>query len=169
MTSLALILILFTASNNISATQVGVIYNASLTTFPSNRTISASSCNECLCTMLNFTGNTSILSLNCYTNNTDTVICELFSPAAYASSYVYSMENNSNSTFYFQQLPSIVQSETTTEMMMATSEGMNHILSLFQGTLVGNVLLFSALLKIKLSIESLTKNEGEKSVLSLRS
>ncbi len=75
--------------------------------------------------MMTSTENLTILSFNCYTNNNSSVSCELFTTATYLSSSLYRMETNSSFTFYFQQLPSINQSETTAATTIAAPEGMD--------------------------------------------
>ncbi len=125
MTFLALIIICFTIASRITAIRVGIIQNASIINLYSNLTMNASTCNECLCTMMTSTENLTILSFNCYTNNNSSVSCELFTTATYLSSSLYRMETNSSFTFYFQQLPSINQSETTAATTIAAPEGMD--------------------------------------------
>jgi hypothetical protein len=89
--------------------QVGVIQNASLI---ASGTIINATCNQCICTMLTSIQN--VRSFNCVPLNGT---CELFTN--YSSSFVYKMQYESNSTFYFLQLPSIATVATT--HMTATS------------------------------------------------
>ena len=98
--------------NGISAVHIGVIRNASLMMNSSSTiTNNQSTCNACLCAMLMSSGNSSILSLNCYINNNSSVNCELFTMTNYQISPFYEIKINFSSTFYFLQLPS---SMTTT-------------------------------------------------------
>jgi hypothetical protein len=106
---LALIIPYLIATNCISAIPVGIIYNASLILSDINITVQASTCKECLCISLNATGNNSIVSLNCYTHNGSYVTCQMFTADMYLNSSFFKMITNSNTTFYFQQLPSINQ------------------------------------------------------------
>lgn len=73
-----------------------------------------SSCNECLCTMLSLTTqNSSIASFNCFLIDIVQVTCQYFTVIDYQSSPFYELNNDSNSTFYFLQLPSNNLSQTT--------------------------------------------------------
>jgi hypothetical protein len=103
------------AISDISAISVGVIYHASLITSNSNMTMNALNCNECLCTM--FTS--SIFSLNCFANNNNGVICQLFPDGIYLGLSSSQMEINLSSTFYFRVS---TQSEITTAQMMTTTD-----------------------------------------------
>ena len=128
MAFLTLTLVLVAATYPVGAIRVGIIYNASLATFPASMMITnAFSCNECVCTMLNFTESSLTLSLNCYANTSPNVNCEWFSAATYRSAYDYQMQSSSNSTFYFQQLPSSIQSETTSATSADTSGSKDHV------------------------------------------
>jgi hypothetical protein len=131
MTFFSLIIILFTAANAISGIRVGIIQNASLINVNANLTVNALACNECLCAMLASTGNLSIVSLNCYTINSTSVSCPLFTTASYFSSSLCRMENSSNSIFYFLELPSSNQSQTTATTTVTTTKSMNHVLIRF--------------------------------------
>jgi hypothetical protein len=103
---IALIFVYFVVNNIISAVPVGVIHNASLMMISSSSiTINLSTCDQCVCAMLMSTGNSSIVSFNCYVQNTAVVICELFTMTNYQIFTFYQMETNINSTFYFLQLP----------------------------------------------------------------
>lgn len=93
---------------------VGIIRNASLLTSNNSITLQESSCEMCLCVMWNGMGNDSILSLNCLTNSNNTVTCVMFTESIYLSSSVFGMVNDVSSTFYFQQLPSVNNSTSTT-------------------------------------------------------
>jgi hypothetical protein len=119
----ALNLVLFCVLQSVDAVRVGIIQNASLLINCSHLTMNASTCNECSCIMLNLTQNTSILSLNCHVTSGIGVSCDLFTAATYLSSCFYQMENNTNSTFYFQQLPSINQSATEAATTVQTLAG----------------------------------------------
>jgi hypothetical protein len=79
------------------AIQVGSIQNASLI---ASGTIVNGKCNECICTML--TSMQNVRSLNCFPHNNT---CELF--GNYSSSFIYTIQNESNNIFYFLQLPSV--------------------------------------------------------------
>jgi hypothetical protein len=125
MTFFSLIIILFTTANGISGIHVGTIQNASLINVSSNLTMNALTCNVCLCSMLASTGNLSIVSFNCYTINSTSVSCPLFTTATYLSSSLCRMETSLNSTFYFLQLPSSNQSQTTAAMTVTTTESMD--------------------------------------------
>ncbi|UJR18592.1 hypothetical protein I4U23_005499 [Adineta vaga] len=106
----------------IHAIEIGTIFNVSLIINSTNEIINKSSCHECLCILINSMGNNLILSLNCIIENNNTVICELFNSLTYENSSYYQMKNNSNSIFYFRQLPSIEQWENTMTMMELTTE-----------------------------------------------
>jgi hypothetical protein len=125
-------LIFFCVLTSVGSILVGIIQNVSLFTNCSYLTMNASTCNECSCTMLYLSKNDSILSLNCRVSNTSSVICDLFTTATYLSSCFYQMENNSNSTFYFQQLPSSNQSITAATATAQTLTGKKFALVAFQ-------------------------------------
>ncbi|CAF3471975.1 unnamed protein product, partial [Rotaria socialis] len=108
----SLIIPYFIATPYIDAILVGVIYNSSLAVSNLNVTLQKSSCENCLCMMLNETNNNSIQSLNCYTNSGNNVSCQIFTTYVYASSSFFQMIYDSNSIFYFRQLPSINESTT---------------------------------------------------------
>jgi len=127
----ALNLVFFCVLTSAGSIYVGIIRNASLITNCSHLTMNASTCNECSCTMLYLTQNVSILSLNCYVNNSSSVSCELFTAATYLSSCSYQMKNDSNSTFYFQQLPLSNQSTTTAMATIQTVTGREFVLLTF--------------------------------------
>jgi hypothetical protein len=97
-----------------NAISIGVISHASLIGFNSNMTINGLNCNECLCKM--FTS--SMFSLNCLTNNSDVVICQMFSDGIYLGLNASQMKMNLNSTFYFRMSN---QSEITTAQMMTST------------------------------------------------
>ena len=100
-------MIYFAMTNGISAVGIGVIQNASLMMNSSSTiTNNQSTCNACLCAMLMSSGNSSILSLNCYINNISSVNCELFTMANYQISPFYKIKINFSSTLYYLQLPS---------------------------------------------------------------
>ena len=115
----SLIILSFLSLDRSSALHIGKIYNASLGTDLFNLTINASTCEECLCLMMNSTSTDFIQSFNCLTSEINDVNCELFTNATYFNSSFYQMIAQLNSTFYFQQLPSINPTETR------TSKGMN--------------------------------------------
>jgi hypothetical protein len=79
------------------AIQVGSIQNATLI---ASGTIVNGTCSECICTMLTSIEN--VRSFNCFPHNNT---CELF--GNYSSSFIYTIQNQSNDIFYFLQLPSI--------------------------------------------------------------
>ena len=106
---------------NIGAMRVGIVYNASLAMNGTYPKINASSCHECLCTMLYSSQNISILSLNCHTISINAVSCEMFTLAIHPDSSLFHMERNSNSTYYFQQFPTANQSISTTTTTSTTS------------------------------------------------
>ncbi len=85
------------------AIQVGSIQNATLI---ASGTIVNGTCNECICTIL--TSMQNIRSFNCFPSNNT---CELFTN--YSSSFIYTIQNESNSIFYFLQLPPITTVTTT--------------------------------------------------------
>jgi len=121
---IAIIIVFLTANNGISAVRVGIIRNTSLMlTDSSNITMNRSTCNECVCDMLTITGNSSIVSFNCYMNGIDRVVCQLFTMTDYWFSSFYKIETNFNSTFYFLQLPLNNQSEIATTGTVTTVEG----------------------------------------------
>jgi hypothetical protein len=127
----ALNLVFFCAFTGVGSIRIGIIQNASLLTNCSHLTMNALTCNECSCTMLYSSKNVSILSLNCYVNNSSSVSCELFTAATYLSSCSYQMKNNSNSTFYFQQLPSSNPSATAAMATIQTVTGREFVLVTF--------------------------------------
>jgi hypothetical protein len=130
MTSPLLIIFLFIVLNCINAIQIGTIYNASLILILSGMTMNASTCDDCLCSMLISTENRSILSLNCFSNDRNSVTCQLFDETTYRYSSFSQMKTDINSTFYFRQLPSIDSSETTAMTTTAMSTGKISILNL---------------------------------------
>ena len=109
------------ATAAIRAAQVGVIPYASLAMSGPAGTLTRATCSECLCAMFNSTGNTSILSLNCYANTPSSVTCDMFTWWTYLSSSNLGMVSNSSNRFYFVQLPPSVEVETTTAMTTGTS------------------------------------------------
>ncbi len=127
----ALNLVFFCVLPNINSMRIGIIRNASLLTNCSYLTMNVSTCNECLCTMLNSSQNVSILSLNCHINNISSVSCELFIAATYLNGCSYQMENNFNSSFYFQQLPSTNQSISVVTTTVQTLTGKKFVLVTF--------------------------------------
>jgi hypothetical protein len=111
----AMIIVYLAVNNPICAVRVGVIYNASLMMVSSsNITINGSTCNECVCAMLMSSGNSSIVSFNCYITNMTSVMCQLFTMINYQVSSIYQLQTDLNSIFYFLQLPLNNQSQTTT-------------------------------------------------------
>jgi hypothetical protein len=121
------IIIVYLAVNNvISAMPVGIIHNASLMMmFSSNITINNSTCSQCVCTMLMSSGNSSVVSFNCYITNITSVSCQFFTMANYQISTFYQMVTNVNSTFFFLQSPSNNQTQTTT----STGRALNVIIT----------------------------------------
>ncbi len=117
--------ILFTfwliAGSGSNAISVGVIYHASLIGFNSNMTINGLNCDECLCKM--FTS--PIFSLNCFTNNNDGVMCQMFSDGIYLGLNHSQMKINLNSTFYFRlsNQPVITSTQMMTSTHVTTSKG----------------------------------------------
>ncbi len=121
---IAIIIVFLAVNNSISAVRVGIIRNASLMlTVSSNITINRSTCNECVCVTLAITGNSSIVSLNCYINDIYRVVCQLFTMTDYWFSSFYKIETNFNSTFYFLQLPLSNPTETAITDIVTSSEG----------------------------------------------
>ncbi len=122
MASPLLIIVLFIVLNCINAIQIGTIYNTSLVLIPNGMTMNASTCYDCLCFMLTSTENRSILSLNCISNDNNSVTCQLFDETTYRSYSFSQIKTDINSTFYFRQLPSINSPEatamTTTAMLI---------------------------------------------------
>ena len=128
-----MVLVLLTMNDTIIGRSVGVIRNSSLRLNPSsNITIYRSTCNECLCDMFTDTRNKSIVSLNCFILNTSRVACQLFNEGDYQTSSSYQIEINSNSIFYFLQLPSNDPPILTTTSRPAATEGKISILALPQ-------------------------------------
>jgi hypothetical protein len=112
---LVTIIVLLAVNNAVRTMRIGIIRNASLILMPSiNITMNGSTCNDCLCTMLMNTGNSSIVSFNCYIKAIDDVVCQLFTMTNYQISSIYHIETNMNSTFYFLYLSFNNQSEITT-------------------------------------------------------
>lgn len=121
---LTLIIFYFIATDCIDANRIGIIYNASLNLSTSSISIieQGSTCNECLCIGFNEARNNSILSLNCYTNNSNYVSCQMFTIDMYLRSLFFQMVNDSKSTFYFKQLPSFINQSTVTVATDITSK-----------------------------------------------
>jgi hypothetical protein len=112
---LAMIIIYLVANNAVSAVSIGLIRNASLMMISSsNITLNRSTCDECLCAMLMSTGNSSIVSFNCYIKQITSVVCQLFTVTDYQISTFYQVDTNFNSIFYFLQLPLNDQLQMTT-------------------------------------------------------
>lgn len=103
--------------------QVGIIKDTSLSTSCAHPKMNASTCHTCLCEILYTTQNISVLSLNCYIISNNEVNCELFTKAIYLTSCSFHMENKSNSTYYFHQLPPNNQSITTATTMKDSLAG----------------------------------------------
>ena len=112
-----------TTVGSIRSSGVGLIYNASFTVPYFDRAMNVSSCNECLCTMFSHSMNTSILSLNCIVENSNGIICELFSQTTTLTSNNSQIKMNLRSTFYFQLLPVDGQSGSTAVPLATTQEG----------------------------------------------
>jgi hypothetical protein len=105
-----LLVLLYSCTLRTSSTiQVGIIQNFSL--IASSHVVVATTCHECVCTMLT---NSSIFALNCVAINSS---CQLLSN--YSTSFVYSIQSNANSTFYFLQLPPIPN--ITTQAVASTT------------------------------------------------
>ena len=85
---------------------LGSIANASLSGSPTI-SIMNGTCQSCLCAMLNVYGS-SVVALNCFRARQQ---CELF--ANYSSSISYSFQSAANITFYFLELPPIIQSTSS--------------------------------------------------------
>jgi hypothetical protein len=102
------------ATSGIKAIPVGVVYHGSLITSIPNMTIHGLNCGECLCTM--FTSSAS--SLNCFANNSDGVICQVFLDGIDLSLNSSQLKINLNSTFYFR--PSNQSKITTAQIMTST-------------------------------------------------
>ena len=116
-----MILVLLTTNSTIRARSVGIIRSSSLRLNPSsNITIYRSTCYECLCDMFTVTGN---VSLNCFMLNTSRVACQLFHEGDYQTSSSHQIQGNTNSIFYFLQLPSDHPSIMTTTNPLTTTEG----------------------------------------------
>jgi hypothetical protein len=108
-----LILLLFTNSN--LAQTVGHIRNASLRASIIETRFNASNCIACVCAMLTWSSNSTILSTNCQQGVAAAAVeCELFSNTTYQHSTWLYLEDNVNSTFYFRELPPGETSATTT-------------------------------------------------------
>jgi len=115
---LIMLLIIFSGTiHRNRAVQIGIVHNASLilrnTLF---NTINALTCENCLCSMQNMSENSSIVSLNCYTQYVNGVICELFTKTNYQNSSDYQIVVNASSIFYFLELP-----PTVTQHPLATT------------------------------------------------
>jgi hypothetical protein len=96
------------------AIQVGSIPNATLI---ASGTIVNGTCDECICTML--TSKQNVRSFNCFPSNNT---CELF--GNYSSSFIYTIQNQSNNIFYFLQLPSVT---TVTDNPVTTTSTDVHV------------------------------------------
>jgi hypothetical protein len=109
---LILLILLYSCTlRTISTIQVGVIQNFSL--IASSHVVIATTCHECVCTMLT---NSSFFALNCFAINSS---CQLLSN--YSISFVYNIQSNANSTFYFLQLPPIPSITTQAVAPITTS------------------------------------------------
>lgn len=126
MGTLAVLLLGFgCALSIVHALNIGVIAKTSLFINCSHLTMNTSTCSDCLCAMSSLPTNASIASLNCHTHSNVSAQCQLFTTEAYGSLCFYRMENNSNSTFYFKQLPSTNQSITTTTPIVCNASCLN--------------------------------------------
>ena len=105
----------------VHATPLGVIPNVSLILMTSNLTMNGSTCHDCKCVMFTPTNNGTILSFNCFTIESSRVNCQFFTAKAYQATYSHQMVTNSNSTFFFQQLPTESPLQTTTELTTTSS------------------------------------------------
>jgi hypothetical protein len=93
----------------------------------SNVIIYRSKCNQCLCAMFDTSTNSSISSLNCFANSSNSVVCQLFVNAAYLGLNSSQMKIDLNSTFYYPLLSPDNQSATvsvvtSTSVTTAASE-----------------------------------------------
>lgn len=113
--------IFFILFPNSQTLPIGIIRNASLflMNISANFT-NETTCENCVCKMLNSNGNLSIVSLNCLIKNVNLVTCELFTMINYQTTSFYKMQNDNNSTFYFLELPTKQLLEVTTERMFGT-------------------------------------------------
>lgn len=84
---------------------IGLIENGSLQGSPSS--FINATCETCLCAMIN-ASNTSILSINCFSNPP---YCQFF--FNYSSFTNYSISADSNARFFFRHPPPVSQSMTT--------------------------------------------------------
>ena len=128
---LVMIMIYLAMNSSISAVSIRVIQNASLMMNSSSTIINnQSTCNACLCAMLMSSGNSSILSLNCYINNNSSVDCELFTMGNYQIFPYYKIKIKFNSTLYFLQLPSPMTTTAGTTlyfMMILNTYGIKQV------------------------------------------
>lgn len=106
-----LVLLYLCILTSISTNQVGVIQNFSLVA--SSYVVVATTCHECVCMMQTHPSN---FALNCFAINGS---CQLFSN--YSVSFMYRIESNENSTFYFLQLPLISNITTQTVAAITTN------------------------------------------------
>ena len=117
---ISIVTVLFILFPHIQTVQIGIIQNASLILMNTGINITnETTCQNCLCQMLNINGNLSIVSLNCFIKNVNSVTCQLFTMINYQIASFYEMQSNTNSTFYFLQLPTKQQSEVTTQRMFS--------------------------------------------------
>lgn len=80
---------------------IGVIHQASMVFAYANTSMYASNCNECLCAMLMPSVNEFIVLMNCYTNSSNNVLCQMFSNSSSLNSSGFQLDSNVNSTCYF--------------------------------------------------------------------
>ena len=99
--ALALLLVM---NNRVEPTSVGLIRDVSLVGQQGIQ-IYQTSCEQCACALLL---NTSFVSLNCYKANGT---CELFT--SYNVTIEYTVKDDINSCFYFNELPPLVPSTAT--------------------------------------------------------
>jgi hypothetical protein len=104
-----------------SMSSVLVIYNVSLVTANTNSTIIPGTCDECLCAVL--LNATLSACFNCFRNNNT---CEMFS--TFPELGLYSLANNSESSFYFFSLPNY---DTTLAIAPSTSSSTSELLFIF--------------------------------------
>ena len=107
----------FIVQGKVLSITLGVITNASIHASHGNMTITRSTCDQCLCEMINGSSNVSILALNCLQYNSSQVKCQLFTTSDYDQMSWFTMLDSVGSSFYFSELPSI---STTSEIHLPT-------------------------------------------------
>ena len=110
---LTLIFLHCIANTAVIAVRVGIIPNVSLVISDSTETMTAATCDECLCAMFSTGGNASVSALNCHVSLTTRTTCQIFTADTYRTSSILRMDRNRSSTFFFRQLPTNNGADTT--------------------------------------------------------